>query len=112
MSIKIRNPRAVQALSYEYIALENLEITQLKKAKENTPASYTIRVTYRQYAIALNGDVHYAKSNNTILMDNFIDDKGPQDLRGEKDLSKAMEFIEKGISKLILHSKGTETEVI
>jgi len=112
MSIKIRNPRAVQALSYDYIVIENLDITRLKQAKENTPATYNVRVTYRQYAIAQNGDVHYAKSNNTISMDNFVDDKGPQDLRGEKDLSKAMQFIEKAISKLILYKKGTDTEVI
>jgi hypothetical protein len=112
MSIKIKNPRATEALSYDYIDIENLDFTRLKRAKENTPATYTIKVTYRQYAVAKNGDVHYAKSNNTISMDNFIDDKGPQEIRGEKDFSKALQFVEEAISKLILYSKGTDTEVI
>jgi len=112
MSIKIKNPRVVEALNYDHIIVENFDITKLRQAKESTPAIYTIKVMYRQYAVAKNGDVHYAKSNNTITMDNFVDDKGPQDLRGEKDFSKAMQFIEKAISKLIKYEKGTDTEVV
>lgn len=114
MAIKVTIADTRPALVYDNFFLSELKLTQKEIIDDSITPDYTLKVTYRMYAVDGNGERHYKTKVDTIEIDDYAAVAYEKALSGDMDLANAATAIEHALAKIIEDQRpelGT-TEVV
>jgi hypothetical protein len=101
-----------EALTYEYIFVDKTEIVQDRIKNSNQPRKFSVKITYRMYAIDSNGVKHYKIGANSVRLKNFQDLGKGSGNQNDDDLIDALDALQVAIAGIISAKANLNTEII
>ena len=91
MAITINNAPTRPALAFNRVHLDNLSITQHKRANDNDQPIYIVEIEYRLYGVAPDGSIEYEPKLRRVTIEDYLSE-GLQKIQEENDPTFDAEF--------------------
>lgn len=101
MPIVVSKGESTEALDYKYIFMKNLVIAQEYSETNLVRPVYSLKITYRLFAVDSSGNRHYENKVRQISIEDYLDLALTKASNGDADLINAMGAIEIALANII-----------
>jgi hypothetical protein len=105
MAIQIQNSETLPALVYDKFFLEELRLTQRISGDDTKPPYYTLKISFRIYAVDDNNVRHYKNKVDSVEINDYAAVAYAKALAGDNDLATAAVAIENALVAIIQDQK-------
>lgn len=109
---KLDSVESIEALVYDHVFMDEMKVKQRAIANNADNPLYDVIVTYRMYAVASDGSLHYKAKSDTITIEDFYT-RAFELLSTEGDalFAQGMQTIQGVVAHIIALDRGIQTEV-
>lgn len=100
MGVEVSNYNSVPALEYKYFFMERMEVIQDKLYNAGDLPKFSMKITYRMYAVDENNKWHYQNKVNTIVIDNYMELAIMKAQSQDTDLLETAAVLEYAVAKI------------
>jgi len=111
MGIRITDAEPEEALVYDRVFMDALNIDQTVVKTVTDPAKYAIRITYRMYAVDSQGAPHYRTRSNSVVISDYLSEAMQKAATGDMDLLAALGAIQDAVAIILQDKQNLNIEV-
>jgi len=112
MAIQIIDEVPAKALTYNQIFMMCLSVDQKVLVNENDAADYSVKITYRKYAVDDGGAIHYDSKVDMIVIENYIPEALAKAIEGDLDMLNALGAIQIAITQIIAEKRNMNLGIV
>lgn len=100
MGVEVSNYESVPALDYKYFFMTKMEVDQDLIYNSGDMPRFSMRVTYRMYAVDNSGKWHYKNKSDTIVIDDYMEIAMMKAQTQDTDLLETAAILEYAVAKI------------